>query len=241
MISWSYGVTTVPSRFEDLLPRTLESLKKAGFDNPRLFVDGNSLYKGEKGYRQSVRDEPIEAFGNWILGLYELYIREPNAHRYAIFQDDFVAYKNLRCYLDKQILPRNGYWNLFTFRDNEEVIKGTKTGWHEGVYRHSDLGLQAGRGAVALVFSRGAVRALLRSPIIVNKPCTVVKPTQSIDGVVVEAMNAAGYLEYVHNPSLVQHTGVVSAMKNKIHTLDAKSWLGEEFDAKSFYNDEVAK
>lgn len=37
---WSYGVTTVTERRDTLLPQTLASLKAAGWDNPRLFVDG---------------------------------------------------------------------------------------------------------------------------------------------------------------------------------------------------------
>ena len=36
---WAYGVTTVPSRRDNLLPITLGSLRKAGFDKPRLARD----------------------------------------------------------------------------------------------------------------------------------------------------------------------------------------------------------
>ena len=39
-MKWAYGITTVPSRRENLFERTLQSLAVAGFDNPRLFVDG---------------------------------------------------------------------------------------------------------------------------------------------------------------------------------------------------------
>src|SRR5205823_1705059 len=37
-IRWSYGVLTVPERRGAVLNRTIQSLKKAGFDQPHLFV-----------------------------------------------------------------------------------------------------------------------------------------------------------------------------------------------------------
>ena len=37
-LRWVYGVTTVPERRADLLPRTLVSLDRAGFPSPRIFV-----------------------------------------------------------------------------------------------------------------------------------------------------------------------------------------------------------
>src|SRR3954465_7467772 len=89
---WAYGITTVPERRYDLLPRTIHSLARGGFDLPRLFIDGH-----EKSYHewdtlpQTIRYPAIRTMGNWLLGLWELYIREPAADRYAIFQDDCVC------------------------------------------------------------------------------------------------------------------------------------------------------
>jgi hypothetical protein len=97
--AWAYGVTTVPSRRNDLLPETLCSLCEAGFDAPRLFVDGDNDPKGwerEFGLETTCRYPTIRTHGNWILALSELFIREPHAERYALFQDDLITYRNLR-------------------------------------------------------------------------------------------------------------------------------------------------
>ena len=222
--TWEYGVTTVPERMGDMLPRTLESLSAAGFDKPRLFVDGESdakLYE-HFGLDVTTRYPKIRTFGNWLLSLWELYLRNPNADRYAIFQDDLVTYKNLKSYLNLCDVPDKGYWNLFSFMENEKVIVG-KSGWVEAKKL-------TGRGAVALVFSKAAVKVLLTNSHMVNRVEDPARGHKLIDGGVVEAFNNEGWKEHVHSPSLVHHTGVVSqTSRNKYKP--AESFRGEDFDA----------
>ncbi len=93
-VSWAYGVTTVPSRVNDLLPSTLASLKRAGFDKPVLFIDGdkNHFTYSSLDLDYTLRRPNVRTAGNWTLSMLELYIREPTADRYAIFQDDLVTY-----------------------------------------------------------------------------------------------------------------------------------------------------
>ncbi len=227
---WAYGITTVPSRRESLFPRTLASLKLAGFDKPRLFVDGDvdgSWYRSHGlGLEITCRYPAIRTYGNWILSLIELYIREPTADRYAIFQDDFVTYVNLREYLDKCIYPEKGYLNLYTFPSNQQLAPAGKTGWY--------LSNQMGRGAVALVFSVGAVRTLLTNQAsvdhLVERPQDAHRGHKAVDGGIVTALKKAEWKEYVHNPSLVQHTGIVSSMGNPQQLL-APSFRGENYNA----------
>lgn len=105
-MKWAYGVTTVPSRRNELLTNTLAHLKKSGFDKPRLFVDGSddsTSWSDEFGLDITIRDKVIRTFGNWYLALHELFIREPHADRYAIFQDDISCGVNLREYLEHTI------------------------------------------------------------------------------------------------------------------------------------------
>ena len=119
-IQWSYGVTTVPSRMCDLLPQTLKSLELAGFPNPRLFVDNCTLNQAE-AYVVEYPACPLTTHvppslsivGSWILAVWELYLRNPEATHYGIFQDDLVAYRNLRTYLERCEFPEKGYWNLY--------------------------------------------------------------------------------------------------------------------------------
>jgi len=227
-MKWAYGVTTVPMRQKDLLPRTLASLAKAGFDKPRLFIDDCSLALGidfcdQFGLEITARWPAIRTFGNWALGLAELYIRYPTADRYAMFQDDLVACTNLRAYLEVCPYPSKVYLNLYTFPQNLLLAKGRR-GWYPSN--------QMGRGAVALVFSRDAVVTLLCQSHMVNRPQDAHKGWKSIDGGIVTAFKLAGWQEYVHNPSLVQHVGTLSSMRNHPHP-QADSFPGEDFDALS--------
>lgn len=222
---WSYGITTVPERLNELFPRTLKSLRSAGFDKPRIFVDGA---ENDEAYRRfdlavTVRHPKIRTYGNWVLALGELYLREPDADRYAIFQDDFVTYHNLRQYLEQTPYPDKGYLNLYTFPKNQELAPLGYRGFY--------IANQRGLGAVALVFSRDAVQILLKHQHMIDRPTTLDERSfKAVDGAIVSSMNKAGWKEYVHTPSLVQHTGMRSTAGNAKHPI-AKTFLGEEFDA----------
>jgi hypothetical protein len=219
---WAYGITTIAKRRKTLLPRTIASLKVAGFDKPMLFVDGDkdaSPWEAEFKLETVARPK-ILVYGNWVLSLAELFIRRPNANRFAIFQDDFVTMPGLRDYLNSCQYPEDGYWNLYTFPENLTLTKGLR-GWHKSN--------QYGKGAVALVFDRDTVRALLTHQHIVDHSIAAKMRTFNVDGAVVSAMKKAGKFEYIHNPSLVQHTGLMSTRGGKVQPL-ADSFPGENVD-----------
>ena len=231
-----HGLTTVQERRGDLLPRTLASLRAGGFDKPHLFVDCDSdsaSWKREFGLEVTARSERVRTAGNWVLALYELYYLDPGADRYLVTQDDLVTCRNLRSYLERVPYPEKGYENLYTFRANETMIVGKPVGWHLGYPLNSGPeGFQKGLGAVALVFSKEAVITLLKAEHLVDRPQDTGRGWKAIDGGIVTAMNKAGWHEWIHSPSLVQHTGDVSSMGNRPHAL-AESFRGEDFDALS--------
>jgi len=226
-IEWACGVTAVASRLRDgTLDRTLASLERGGFTDLRLFVDG---IKFPIGWNSEYKDLPITCHdpalkiqGNFHLALSELFLRQPHADRYAIFQDDLVTYKNLRQYLEELPYPKDGYLNLYTFAQNEKPLNG----WYPSN--------QLGKSAVALVFDNLAVRTLLTSEHWILRHWREARnPDRKwkfIDGGIVEAFRQAGFKEYVHNPSLVQHTGTKSTLGNSRHAL-ANTFRGEDFDA----------
>lgn len=236
-MKWAYGVSTVPERFDNLLPRTLASLKAGGFFAPYLFVDG----AGDTGFsevhpREYYLEFPglnvihhyprIKAYGNWLLGLLEMYIRNPYCDRYAMFEDDLITYPNLIEYLNKCELKEQTYWNLHTLSSNESIAPSV-----QGFYPSNQLG----RSAVGLVFTRQGVIDLLSSHHIMERPCvtTSCDNWKRLDGVIITALKEKGYTELVHNPSLTQHTGKVSVLNTSI-PLPSKTFLGEEFDARRF-------
>jgi hypothetical protein len=231
-------VTTVRSRIDHPLPQTLRSLRRAGFDDPRLFVDGDDdlkLWKQRFGLEVTCRSgPPSKVVANWILSMLELYHREPLCDRYAIFQDDLVTYANLRAYLDHTPYPDRGYLNLYTFPQNQSIAP-RRAGWFEGVLLNGNSDpkrFQKGLGAVALVFSAEALRVLFTHPGLFDKSKHASYGRIKIDGGIVTAMNLQGWREYVHNPSLVQHTGEVSSREeNTRRHPTATSFLGEGYDA----------
>jgi hypothetical protein len=234
-LTWSYGITTIPIRKYTLLPRTLESLRIAGFNEPRLFMDGiDTDYTQLYQYQVSQRDIPLKAVGNWILSAWELYLRNPLADRYAIFQDDLITYKNLRQYLDICPFPNKGYLNLYTWPMNyklspDERILQNIPNVNKGIWYKSN---QWGKGALGLVFDNDGFRTLLNSPILLNKPRAEQWADRNIDGMVMEAMYAKDYFEYVHDPSLLQHIGIESSMGSKDMPI-APHFKGESLDAMS--------
>ena len=241
-LTWACGVTTVPERRSNgLLLRTLASLRAAGFDKPRLFVDGS---RGDDwDWRQldldiTFRWPRVRCVANWFLAALELIARNPTADRFAVFQDDVIFSQNVRQYLDATSYPEHGYLNLFTFRESERTILGTFTGFRPGASLNDSSypsDWQKGLGALALVFSREALTTLLQSPHVYRKLLDVNGGWQRVDGAVVTAMNMAGWHEYVHAPTLCQHTGLRSTIEDARHHNQplANTWMGEGFDALS--------
>lgn len=224
-MKWAYGITAVPERFKTTLPQTVESLRDAGFNEPTIFVDGPAPPLFVPGKQVVNRTTRIKAYGNWLLGLWELYIRNPKADRFIMFQDDVVTYQNLREYLEELPYPM-GYCNLFTFPHNIQPYSG----WYPSC--------QMGKGACALMFDNHMLRMLLSCPRLVshlhtppnnNRP-HINKGEQGIDAAVIESIKALGWREYVHNPSLVQHIGDVSTMDHGQFP-DANTFRGTRYDA----------
>ena len=222
-ITWAVGVITVPERKDDLLVQTLHSLCDAGFGDPHLFVDGcddPSEYKVFGGLVSCRPNPPVNIVGNWVMGMWELYVRNPQANYYASFEDDITVVLNLREYLENCEYPKRGYWNLILHKENEKYV-GQSTGWHKA--------LQRGLGACGLVFDREALGQVLGAANMIRMPCTAKRKT-NLDGAISQVLKDVGWKEYVHRPSLVQHWGTKSILKNRNYP-PLENFPGEDFDA----------
>lgn len=223
---WTYGVTTCPKRADNLLLQTLESLRQAGFDAPRLFIDGAyepGAYQ-HLGLFVTTRYPIVRTAANWVMSIVELYVRNPECTRYAIFQDDILLNKNVKKYLDNCEYPENGYWNLFTHPHYEPSL--SQTGWQQSG--------QNGLGALGLVFDRDTIVKLFTSYRFVTRPQSH-RSYRSIDGGIVTAMLEQGCREYIHNPSLVQHVGKLSSMGNTgTGHIVSSTFKGVDSDAMEF-------
>lgn len=238
-MKWAYGITTVKERAQTYLPATLKSLAAAGFDAPRLFVDDERVVF-ERVFHTSFPDNPFPAtyrnprvrtYGNWLLALVELVLREPSAERYALFQDDLIVVRDLKSYLEECRYDPKGYWNLYTFPENQAKFpadpapdrqQSQQRGWFPSNQR--------GRGALGLVFSGDVAYKLLSSPHAWTRLRDPQRGWQAVDGAVVTALAHQGIKEFVHNPSLSQHAGDISSMNHPKQPL-APSFPGEHSSA----------
>lgn len=232
-IVWSYGVVAVNSRVDTVLPETLRSLHNAGFPQPLLFMDGNiEWYQAEElCHRVSMMHMNSHRVGNlrnWISAIHGVYFANPHADRYAIFEDDIYAVKNLRRFLELSDLKRkypDGYFSLYVQKSNLDFTEG-KPGWH--------VSNQRGDGALGLVFDDRTMPLLLSSPVFADRMKDARKAYNSAkaDGAIQKALEKHRYREYVFNPSLLQHRGTPSTIGNGYGRIP-KTFPGEEFDALS--------
>ncbi len=232
---WACGVTTVPARKDDLLPATLASLREAGFDAPRLFVDGAAAGWEGFGLEVTYRSPTIRAWANWLLGLEELLIRNPAANRFLMCQDDVLFCRNVRAYLDRCRFPDGGidkrpylrgWWNLYTApKEEQRLAAAGERRWAASSQGH--------KGALALVFDREGVLELLGARQTLLRPLDPSLGWRNIDGGVGKGLVEAGRQELCHMPSLAQHCGMRTTIQRN-YDLDERSQTWEAgFDALS--------
>lgn len=240
-MNWAYGVTTVPERLSSCLPGTLASLAAAGFDRPRLFVDGapGELPACTDRLPLSVHEQPVRAYGNWTLAMHELLVRHPAADRYLLFQDDVRAVRNLRAYLDRCELSDEHYWNLITYPGSCEHFPDGRTVWRDALPEGARGWCRAprkGKGAQGLAFTRRGLVELMSERGFVERVLNRepngtgnAKGDVNIDGGVYDACERLGRAELVHAPSLLDHLHVPSAIGNRRQP-PIPTFPGEDFD-----------
>lgn len=232
---WEYGVTTHHSRIATTLPRTLESLARGGFSEPRLFVDGpiRSLPTWLRHYRLHLRETPVFAFGNWSLALYEMVTISPDCDRYMLVQDDVLMCRNVCQYLEQVPLQPKTYLNLISWRGNGPSFKEQQEGF-TGFYKTP----RNGKGAQALVFDREGVRDLLLTGRFFDHRLNLttdsigVRGRKNIDGVVCDSMKDRGYAEMAHWPSLVTHLHEEPSAIGNRRQDPVESFPGADWDAR---------
>lgn len=233
---WEYAVTTVPSRVYTTLPRTLQSLLYAGFPSPRICVDGrlDLIPRWFDQYKVTRHEEPVFAYGNWVLALQQMIIASPDCDRYAIFQDDILLSMHARQYLEMCPWPGKCYLNMITYPSNHPGTEGLPERKDDGWYASR----QNGKGAQALIFDRESATALLTSKRFFERRFNLEidhrgrrRGRVNIDGGICDALGELGFTEYVHWPSLVGHQDEVPSAIGNPAQPKIGSWRGEGFDA----------
>ena len=202
---WAVGVTTAP-RHRPTLPWCLDSLRRAGWENPRLFIDSVVTIPDRfADLPFTLRDSKIGAWPNYYLALAELLMRSPEADAYMIVQDDcfFHDRVNLREHLEEILWPADpvGAVSLYC----SKAYAPAQTGWHE----YPDERIW---GALAFIFpSESAARFLANPQVLAHRRASPLG-LANIDGLIGRWARDEHMPIYYPYPSLAQHIGETSAI-----------------------------
>jgi hypothetical protein len=203
---WAVGVTTAPRR-QPTLEWCLDSLIRAGWSQPRLFMDP-AVPLAERFAHLPVtrREGRLGAWPNYYLALAELLLRDPGADAYLLVQDDavFEDRHDLRGYLERSLWPADlvGAVSLFCSR----AYAQPNAGWHA----HPGKWVW---GAQAFVFPRASAKRFVADAEVLEHRWTGRHDGLALIDVVIGAWaERSGIPIYYPSPSLVQHVGDTSTL-----------------------------
>ncbi len=202
--TWAVGVTTAP-RKQATLQGCVDCLIDAGWETPRIFVDGEvDLGLLPPHLEVTRRDPQVGAWPSWYLALTELLMRNPQADAFMIVQDDVILFRHrkLRQYIEDFLWPEDGACVVSLFCSR--AYSAEEPGW-----RRLDENLVW--GGQALLFSREACLGFLSDPEVLEHRLTK-SGFAGIDSVVGRWAERHNVPVYVSTPSLAQHIGQVSAI-----------------------------
>jgi hypothetical protein len=203
--SWAVGVTTSP-RKEPTLDRCLHSLIRAGWERPRLFVDGGTqLVDGQTDLPVTYREEKVGAWSNFYLALLELLMRQPDADAYLLVQDDALFYdgQNVREYLESSLWPDSDVAAVSLYCPQPYTRR--QPGWYalDGLWVW---------GAQAFVFSNSAARQFAVDQQVFEHRWAGWRTDAQIDVLIGNWARRLGRRVHYPVPSLVQHIGQTSTL-----------------------------
>ena len=201
---WAVGVTTARRR-QQTIEACLESLRRAGWSAPRLFVDGLIVpSEGTNIVPLTLRSPAVGAWPNYYLSLMELLIRQPDADTIMIVQDDAVFYDrvDLRDKLDSLLWLSDppGIVSLYC----SSAYERENAGWYQ-----SDE--EWNWGAVAFVFPRERAVQFLSDPQVLEHRWSS-RGEKFIDEVIGKWAERNQVPIHFPSPSLVQHIGDSSTL-----------------------------
>jgi hypothetical protein len=213
---WAVGVTTAPRR-QETLSWCLDSLARAGWSAPRLFIDSSAPVPERFSHLPvTLRTPALGAWPNYYLGLAELMMREPAADAYFMVQDDSIFYdrEDLSAYLDAALWPDEpvGAVSLYC----PKIYTQPESGWH----RRAEPWVY---GALAFVFPReSAKRFIADLTVIEHRWSQRNEGRAQIDLVIGDWAQRSELPIYYPTPSLVQHIGDTSTLWPRARALGAR-------------------
>lgn len=200
---WAVGITTSPRR-QSTLEACLDSVIRAGWEKPRIFVDGNDRLPVRAQHLDvTSRESPVGAWPAWYLALTELVLQQPAADAYLMLQDDVIFHdrESVREYLEQVLWPGDRLGVLSLFYSGFDVTPGWRTyplfAWN--------------CGAQALLFPPAIAKALLVDPDVMAS-CLAATTHVPIPELLRSWMARRHFEAWSASPSLTQHIGNTSTV-----------------------------
>jgi hypothetical protein len=225
--AWAVGVVSSPRR-QPTLDITLDSLIRAGWDRPHLFLDGTvRIPERFAGLPGVLREPHVGCWPNYYLALAELLMRHPEADAYLLAEDDALFYDGevLREHLEEMLWPdrRPCLVSLYC----PSLNSARSFGWHS---------LRPGwsLGALAFIFPRCLAQGFLLDQGVCDHRWG---RWQESDGGLAHSDIVIGLWAqrqrvriWYPTPSLVQHIGVTSTLALYLQATGerrADCWIGD--------------
>jgi hypothetical protein len=223
---WAVGVVCAPRR-QATLGVTLDSLMRAGWNDPCLFLDGAVRIPPRFSHLAGVLREPrAGCWPNYYLALSEMLMRYPDADAYLLAEDDVLFYdaESMREYLEQMLWPGSRRCIVSLYCSSENAAR--KWGWRP-------ITKPWGLGALAFVFPRRVAQELLLDPRICDYRWGHWHEEgggmASTDIVIGKWAWRKKIRIWFPTPSLVQHIGVTSTLRHDLLAAGnrrADPWVG---------------
>lgn len=126
---WAVGITT-SRRKHPTIVKTVKALENAGWAAGTIFAEPESFVDCGENWNYVHRSLKTGIFGNWMLGLYELFIRNIDADAFFMIQDDIVIAPNTRKYLENSLWFSDEPHLISLFGPNA-IDKDPSNGWRK--------------------------------------------------------------------------------------------------------------
>lgn len=218
--NWNVGITTAPRRLPTLAD-SIESLKRAGWDCPHLFIDGDmDLPRSADSLMQSRRQPMMGAWRNYYQSVVDL-LSDCSADFILLAQDDawWSTHLPIRKYLEELCWPVEDRFLVSLYCCASDTAPMSCWRRYEGIWQY---------GAVAMIFSRKAAEEFVRDPVVCGYGH---EQKGGIDTIIGEWANRSQIPVFVPTPSLVQHIGDVSSLwetSRAVGMRRASRFIGDE-------------
>jgi hypothetical protein len=242
---------TCPREGPEYMTDTLKSLLWAGWPEVTIFAEPGSPEPTEAPapwnpkYTMVRRRKQFGDWTNWATGLYELLLTEPDTDYFMMLEDDIAFCKDVRDYLD-YALPLLGDFATVSFYTPEKYNR-TIHGFHNECRDWKTWTTQT-----VIMTREGASDFFAFKPTQEHRFQNVFDPSftgwgcrnpqnSCKDAILGKWAYAKQLPMYFHSPSLAQHTGTTSTLRDESMPGDhlSDTFLGEDVSVKDWAGKDV--